>query len=114
MQINIAETVAYVYFGRMRDVLALENDISIQLYRHEGAFANQGSFVSRRLLTKSDIISAFKMARRFEHEQPKLLRAIGWYSKGKISQNTFDQFLAYWNVITQFWPKNSLLRQVGL
>lgn len=112
--INIAETVAYVYFGRMRDVLALENDISIQLYRHEGAFANQGSFVSRRLLTKSDIISAFKMARRFEHEQPKLLRAIGWYSKGKISQNTFDQFLAYWNVITQFWPKNSLLRQVGL
>lgn len=39
------------------------------------------------------------MARRFELEQPKLLRAIGWYSKGKISQNTFDQFLAYWNVI---------------
>lgn len=39
------------------------------------------------------------MARRFELEQPKLLRAIGWYSKGKISLNTFDQFLAYWNVI---------------
>lgn len=97
--ISIAETVAYVYFGRMRDVLSLENDIPIQLYKHEGAFANQKKFVSRRLLSKSDIISAFKMARRFELEQPKLLRAIGWYSKGKISQNTFDQFLAYWNVI---------------
>lgn len=97
--ISIAETVAYVYFGRMRDVLSLENDIPIQLYKHEGAFANQKNFVSRRLLSKSDIISAFKMARRFELEQPKLLRAIGWYSKGKISLNTFDQFLAYWNVI---------------
>lgn len=97
--INIAETVAYVYFGRMRDILALENDIPIQLYKHEGAFTNEGSFVSRRLLSKSDIISAFKMARRFELEQSKLLRAIGWYSKGKISQNTFDKFLAYWNVI---------------
>ncbi len=97
--ISIAETVAYVYFGRMRDVLSLENDIPIQLYKHEGALASQKNFVSRRLLSKSDLISAFKMARRFELEQPKLLRAIGWYSKGKISQNTFDQFLAYWNVI---------------
>lgn len=97
--ISIAETVAYVYFGRMKDVLALEDDIPIQLYKHEGAFANRNSYVSRRLLNKSEIISAFKMARRLEVEQPKLLRAIGWYSKGKISQNTFDQFLAYWNVI---------------
>jgi hypothetical protein len=97
--ISIAETVAYVYFGRMRDVVSMENDIPIQLYKHEGAFPTQKNFVSRRLLSKSDIISAFKMARRFEIEQPKLLRAIGWYSKGKISQNTFDQFLAYWNVI---------------
>lgn len=96
---SIAETVAYVYFGRMRDVLSLENDIPIQLYKDEGIFSTQRNFVSRRLLNKSDIVSAFKMARRFECEQPKLLRAIGWYSKGKLSQNTFDQFLAYWNVI---------------
>ncbi|SFF07175.1 hypothetical protein SAMN05428981_11443 [Bacillus sp. OV194] len=97
--INIAETVAYVYFGRMRDVLSLENDIPILLYKHEGAFNKQRNFVSRRQLNKSDIITAFKMARRFEFEEPKLLRSIGWYSKGKISQNTFDKFLAYWNVI---------------
>lgn len=97
--INIAETVAYVYFGRMRDVLSLENDIPILLYKHEGAFNYQRNFISRRLLNKSDIITAFKIARRFEIEQPKLLRSIGWYSKGKISQNTFDKFLAFWNVI---------------
>ncbi|PFH92653.1 methylamine utilization protein MauJ [Bacillus sp. AFS088145] len=98
--INIAETVAYVYFGRMRDVLSLENDIPIQLKKHEGAFNNNHvSFRLRRKLSKSDIITAFLMARKFEIEQPKLLRAIGWYSKGKISQNTFDKFLAFWNVI---------------
>ncbi|MDW8518169.1 methylamine utilization protein MauJ [Priestia flexa] len=97
--ISSAETVAYVYFGRMRDVLSLENDIPILLYKYEGAFNNQRNFMSRRLLNKSDIIAAFKMARKFEIEQPKLLRSIGWYSKGKISQNTFDKFLAFWNVI---------------
>jgi len=39
------------------------------------------------------------MARKFEIDQPRLLRSIGWYAKGKISQNTFDKFLAFWNVI---------------
>jgi hypothetical protein len=97
--LDVAETVAYVYFGRMRDVLSLENDIPIILNKHEGLNSNQRSFVSRRLLHKSDIITAFKMARKFEIEQPKLLRSIGWYAKGKLSQNTFDKFLAYWNVI---------------
>ncbi|QAS52322.1 methylamine utilization protein MauJ [Halobacillus litoralis] len=97
--INIAETVAYVYFGRMRDVLSLENEVPIQLYKHEESFNNKRNFVSRRLLNKSDIVTAFKMAREFEVEQPKLLRSIGWYSKGKMPQNTFDKFLAFWNVI---------------
>ncbi|TFE00666.1 methylamine utilization protein MauJ [Jeotgalibacillus salarius] len=109
--LHIAETVAFVYFGRMRDVLSLENDIPIQInkikkdyYRPKGSFNNfrynnQEVYRSRRLLDKSDIISAFKMAREFEVNQPKLLRAIGWYSKGKISENTFDQFLAFWSVI---------------
>ncbi|WP_434351294.1 hypothetical protein [Trichococcus flocculiformis] len=39
------------------------------------------------------------MARTFERDHQKILRAISWYSKGKISQNTLDQFLAYWSVI---------------
>jgi hypothetical protein len=56
--LDVAETVAYVYFGRMRDVLSLENDIPIILNKHEGLNSNQRSFVSRRLLHKSDIITA--------------------------------------------------------
>lgn len=97
--LETAETVAYVYFGRMRDVLSLNNDIPIQLNTNEGWFNNRKNFTSRRRLTKSDVIIAFKMARHFEIEHPKLLRSIGWYSKGKLSYNTFDQFTAFWNVI---------------
>lgn len=97
--LETAETVAYVYFGRMRDVLSLTNDIPIQLNTNEGWFNNKKNFTSRRRLTKSDVIIAFKMARHFEIYHPKLLRSIGWYSKGKLSHNTFDQFTAFWNVI---------------
>ncbi|SDH54589.1 hypothetical protein SAMN04487975_105183 [Planococcus glaciei] len=94
-----AETVAYVYFGRMKDILSLINDIPIQFHKYEGQNFRQQNFTSRRLLSKSDIISAFQMARKFEAEQPALLKAIGWYSKGKLSHNTFDQFFAFWSVI---------------
>jgi hypothetical protein len=27
------------------------------------------------------------------------LKAMGWYAKGRISNNTLDAFLAYWNAI---------------
>lgn len=97
--IDIAEVVANVYFGSMRDVLSVNNDIPIQLHKNEGRLSAARSFRSRRVLTEADINSAFKMARLFESEQPKLLRAIGWYSKGKLSNNTFDQFFSFWNVI---------------
>lgn len=97
--IDTAETVANVYFGRMRDVLSLSNDIPIQLHKYEGSLNRTRNFTSRRILTKSNIITAFKMAREFESNQPKLLRAIGWHSKGKVSHNAIDQFFAFWNVI---------------
>lgn len=97
--LEIAEIVANVYFGRMRDVLSVNNDIPIQLHKNEGRFNTTKNFRSRRKLTESDILTAFNMARVFESEQPKLLRAIGWYSKGKLSNNTFDQLFSFWNVI---------------
>ncbi|MDP5276171.1 methylamine utilization protein MauJ [Chengkuizengella axinellae] len=97
--IDIAETVAYVYFGRMRDILTLNNEVPIQLHKNEGRYNSPRSFPGRRVLTETNIKTAFKMSRIFESEQSKLLRAIGWYSKGKLSHNTFDQFLAFWNVI---------------
>ncbi len=96
--LETAKIVAHVYFGRMIDILSLKNNISIQLTGNK--LSNTEKFSStRRVLTVQEIKAAFNMARKFEIEEPRLLRAIGWYSKGNQSQNTFDQFLAYWNVL---------------
>lgn len=96
---EVAETVAYVYFGRMIDVLSFENNIPITVYTDSGGANREFRGLSRRQLEKSDFIEAFMIARKLESENPRLLRAIGWYSKGKITENTFDKFLAFWNVI---------------
>lgn len=94
-----AETVACVYFGRMIDVLAFENNIPITLFTYDGLNTKELNRLSRRQLDKSDFIEAFMIARRLETNDPKLLRSMGWYTKGKITENALDKFLAYWNVI---------------
>lgn len=96
---EIAETVAYVYFGHMIDILAFENNIAINLFTRKGQGNRNSKYLTRRRLEKSDFIESFEIARRLEIEEPKLLRAIGWYSKGKNTENTFDRFLSFWNVI---------------
>ncbi|QUI23856.1 hypothetical protein HZI73_16825 [Vallitalea pronyensis] len=96
---EIAETVAYVYFGHMIDVIAFENDIAISLFTRNGQGNRNAKYLTRRRLEKADFIESFEIARRLEVEEPKLLRAIGWYSKGKNTENTFDKFFSYWNVI---------------
>ncbi len=83
----------------MTDVLSYENDIPIYLSNNNENVRNSSRYYNRRLLKKDDFKRAFNVSRRLEIDHPKILRAIGWYSKGNISQNTFDQFLAYWNVI---------------
>lgn len=94
-----AERVAYVYFGRMRDVLSLNIDVPIRLNIGHGISTGRKSIISRRLIRHAEIKTAFNMARTFEQEHKKISRAISWYSKGKTSHNTLDQFLAYWSVI---------------
>ncbi|PKM51757.1 MAG: hypothetical protein CVV02_05700 [Firmicutes bacterium HGW-Firmicutes-7] len=96
---EIAETVAYVYFGHMIDVLAFENNIAINLFARNGQGNRNSKYLTRRRLEKADFIESFEIARRLEIEEPRLLRAIGWYTKGKNTENTFDRFLSYWNVI---------------
>lgn len=97
--IDIAKTVAFVYLGRMIDVLNLDNDLAIVLQEHGNHIASKIQPVARRRFKKDELELAFKVARKLELEQRVLLKAIGWYSKGKISINTMDSFLSYWNVI---------------
>lgn len=81
---EIAETVAHVYFGRMRDVLSLNINLPLTLHTKEGSFCKQVKFKNRRILTEEDIKKAFYMARVFEVNVPNLLRSIGCILKGKL------------------------------
>ena len=94
-----AERVAYLYFGRMRDVLSLNSSVPIRLNIGHGNSVGRKPNIRRRVIRHSKIKTAFNMARTVEKEHKKILRAISWYSKGKLSHNTLDQFLAYWSVI---------------
>lgn len=94
-----AEIAAHVYLGRMRDVLTSLIDLPIQIETHESTLSVKTRFPSRILLDKSDFKLAFDKARFYEKNHPKLLQAMGWYSKAKLSTNSYDQFFAYWNVI---------------
>lgn len=97
--IDIAKTVAFVFLGRMVDVLILDNDLALTLQEHGNHIVSRVQSVARRQFTKDDFELAFKVARKLEQEHRALLKAIGWFSKGKISNNTLDSFLSYWNVI---------------
>lgn len=96
---EIAKTVAFVFLGRMVDILILDNDIPLALQDHNNRIGYAEQAITRRNLIKEDFIAAFNIARRLEIEHPMLLKAIGWYAKGKVSNNTLDSFLAYWNAI---------------
>lgn len=83
----------------MVDILIIDNDIPLILQNHENGLSHIKKISTRRTLEKEEFIAAFNVARRLEREHPILLKAIGWYSKGKVSNNTLDSFLAYWNAI---------------
>jgi len=97
--IRDAEIAAHVFLGRMRDVLSTIIDLPIQINRNEGILSLKTRFKSKILLEKEDFISAFNKARIYEIHEPKLLQAMGWYSKAKLSTNPYDQFFSYWNAI---------------
>lgn len=97
---EIAKTAALVFLGRMTDILVIDSNIPLILQDHENRVKYQDrAFTTRRFLEKEDFIAAFNTARILEANDPMLLKSIGWYSKGKSSNNTLDSFLAYWNAI---------------
>lgn len=96
---EIAKTAALVFLGRMTDILVIDNNIPLILQDNESRAQYLGRSSARRLLEKEEFIAAFNVARRLEIDHPRLLKAIGWYAKGKNSNNTLDSFLAYWNAI---------------
>lgn len=98
---DFAQTVAFVFIGRMVDILSLENNIPLilSLPERSNKYNYNEVATTRRLLENVDFMAAFKVARRLETENPVLLKAIGWYSKARASINTLDQFLSFWTSI---------------
>ena len=98
---ELAQIAAYVFFGRMIDILAFNNQIPLTMHDHESVTTHVFKSVCgvKRMFTDTEFVMAFKMSRRLEVEHPRILKAIGWYAKGLNSNNALDSFLSYWNAI---------------
>lgn len=94
-----ARIAAFVFFGQMVDVLIYDNEIPLIMQNKDLAMRSGSQFTTRRTVNEENFIAAFRVARSLEKEHPRLLRAIGWYAKGKVSNNTLDAFLSFWNVL---------------
>lgn len=83
----------------MIDVLSYQLDLPLMLTRSDMKETITTKFNTRRIIDKNEVREAFNISRILELEEPNLLRALGWLTKGKVTQNNLDRFLAYWNVI---------------
>lgn len=98
---GMAQTAAYVFFGRMIDILAFTNHIPLTLQSHENIATHviKSKHGVKRMFTDAEFMMAFIMSRKLEVEHPRILKAIGWYAKGINSNNALDSFLSLWNAI---------------
>lgn len=94
-----AENAAMVFFGHMLDALALTVNQPMILSLAERDRVSRQRYGSRRVLEESEIIDAFKEAHFLRTGSPLFLRALGWYRKGRFTEDPFDAFLALWNSI---------------
>jgi hypothetical protein len=96
---NLAKKAALVYVGEMVDILSfcinvplflsMDNEIQKINYRYD----------VRRVIEENEIRQSFKLARKVSQNEPTLLKALGWYRKGLITNDPMDKFLAFWNSI---------------
>lgn len=96
---NLAEKAAILFFGRMLDVLSLRLDLPLQLDLTRNILIPTNSERVRRLIDRDDFYRAFREGRLLSLSETTFLRSLGWFRKGKYTQDPFDKFLAFWNSI---------------
>lgn len=96
---NLAEKAAILFFGRMLDVLSLRLDLSLQLDLTRNVLIPANNESIRRRIDRDDFNNAFREARLLSITETTFLRSLGWFRKGKYTQDPFDKFLAFWNSI---------------
>lgn len=96
---ELAEKAAIIFFGRMLDVLTLRLNLSLQLDLANNVLIPKTHEKVRRIVDKDDFLLAFVDARLLAITKTTLLRSLGWFRKGKYSQDPYDKYLAFWNSI---------------
>ncbi len=98
---HIAREAAVFFFGRMLDVLAFEVDLKIflSLTEREHPRNVRDRQNLRRVIEHQEINDAFRKADDLAITEAPFLRSLSWYRKGLNTEDPFDRFLAFWNVI---------------
>jgi len=96
---KLAEKAAILFFGRMLDCLSLQLNLPLQLDLSRNVFIPRNIDTVRRRVDRNDFREAFQESRLLSLTETTFLRSLGWFRKGKYTQDPFDKFLAFWNSI---------------
>jgi hypothetical protein len=97
---DLAYKAAFIYFGRMVDLLSFNINLPLEQYVNTRKEKYNELFNRKRILKRLDFEKAFNEVRQIEEQHGNdLLKALSWFRKARISQDAIDQFIAYWNVL---------------
>lgn len=96
---NLAKKAALVFVGEMVDILSFCINVPLFLSMDNEIQKINHRYDVRRVIEENEIQESFKLARNVSQNKPTLLRALGWYRKGLITDDPMDKFLAFWNSI---------------
>ncbi|MBK6701431.1 MAG: hypothetical protein IPG55_16405 [Saprospiraceae bacterium] len=99
-QLKFAKEAAYLFSGLALDVLSLKLNLPlyVDLYEQKNKvnYDNEGV---KRSISQDELRQSFEESRLLTFTEPTFLRAVGWFRKGKLTQDPSDKFLAFWNAI---------------
>ncbi|OQW98917.1 MAG: hypothetical protein BWK74_03505 [Desulfobacteraceae bacterium A6] len=112
-----AEQAGLVFLGRMLDVLTVTVDIALNVMNPSIVIQNIDQPRVKRVTDQDEILDAFLEARRLTIAETTYLRALGWFRKGKCTNDPLDRFLAFWiaieTVACKYNPKKDACKNKG-
>lgn len=96
---NLAQKAGLLFLGRALDVLSLMINLPLQLDFSNNTIIPKNPERIRQIVDRDLLSKAFDEARLLNLTETTFLRALGWFRKGKYTQDSLDRFLAFWNSI---------------
>ncbi len=100
-----ANDAAIYFVDQMLDLLCLR--IDLPLYLGLSSQTDPGDMQVRRLISKPEWEEAFGLSRTYTVHRPVFTRALGWYRKGRTTENPIDKFMAFWLSLESIGSKYS-------